>query len=185
MKEIDYIEGLINNNPKVLRQIYTNYSNSIKHYLLKQGGNVEEAKDIFQEALIVIYKNAQKTDFQLTSSFSSYLFGICRFVYLNKMKKNRNNHVTNDELERYNYDSDLEKTILENEKHQIFETNFQKLGQICRDLLELYFAKKNMDDIATKLNLKNAHTARNRKYRCQKELEKLIQADVRYRELQK
>lgn len=184
MENINYIKGLLENNPKVLRQIYTNHADKVKNYILKQGGSVDDAKDIFQEALIIIYKKAQKADFQLTSQFSTYLLGICRFIYLRKLKKNRNNHVTNDELEGYKYDSNLEKTILDNEKHQIYEANFQKLGQVCRDLLELYFAKTNMEDIAVKLNLKNGHTARNRKYRCQKELEKRIQADVRYQELQ-
>ncbi|MFK7947674.1 MAG: hypothetical protein AB8G11_08795 [Saprospiraceae bacterium] len=42
-----------------------------------------------------------------------------------------------------------------------------------------------MDFIAEKLNLKNAHTARNRKYRCQKELENFVKTDLRYKELKK
>lgn len=185
MENIDYIKGLINNNPKVLRQIYTNYADKVKNYILKQGGSIDDAKDVFQDALIIIHKKARKADFELTSQFSTYLLGVCRFIFLRKLKKNRNNHVTNEELEGYTYGNNLEKSILDNEKHQIYESNFQTLGQVCRDLLELYFAKTHMEEIAVKLNLKNAHTARNRKYRCQKELEKRIQADVRYQELQK
>lgn len=185
MERNDYIKGLIENNPKILRQIYIDFSEKVKNYILKQGGSVDDAKDIFQDALIVIYKKATKEDFELTSQFSTYLLGVCRFLFFNKNKKNRNNHVTNEELEKFNYENNLEKSILDKEKHEIFESNFQKLGQLCRDLLESYFARMNMEEIATKLNLKNAHTTRNRKYRCQKELEKLIQADMRYRELKK
>lgn len=185
MENTDYIQGILNNDTITLRQIYENYSTRIKHYIIKQGGSVDDAKDIFQDALMIIYKNAKKENFQLTSQFYTYLFGICKFLFLRKNKKNRNNYVTNEELERYKDDNNLEKVILDNEKHQIFESNFQKLGQICRDLLELYFARTNMKEIATRLNLKNSHTARNRKYRCQKELEKLIHADVKYQELTK
>lgn len=185
LESTDYIKGLIENNPEILRQIYVDCSDKVKNYIQKQGGSVDDAKDIFQDALMVIYRNALKEDFELTSQFDTYLIGICRFIFLNKNKKNRNNHVTNDALERYTYDSNLEKAILEHEKHEIYESNFQKLGQLCRDILELYFAKINMEMIAEKLNLKNAHTARNRKYRCQKELEQLIRADMKYQELKK
>lgn len=183
MDKQDYINGLLNNDHKVLQKIYSSYANRIRHHIIKNGGTTEDAKDVFQDALIIIYKKAQSDDFKLTSKFYTYLFGICWNLFDRKMKKNARNSMTNPDFDGYIYDSSLEQDIFEREKHKIYTDTFRKLGASCQKILELYFCKTSMEKIAVKLNLKNAHTARNRKYRCQKELEEMIQADIRYKEL--
>ena len=180
-----YIKGLLNNDSEVLRAIYVNYADRIKHHVIKNGGTADDAKDVFQDALMVIYNKAQSEDFKLTSQFYTYLFGICHFIFIRKLKKKSNNSVTSDNFEGYTSEYNFEQDIFTREKYKIYQDHFQKLGIICQKLLENFFAKKSMEEIATILNLENAHTARNRKYRCQKELEKMIRADVRYSELQK
>jgi RNA polymerase sigma factor (sigma-70 family) len=180
-----YIAGLLNNDHAILREIYENYADRIKHHIIKNGGTANDAKDVFQDALMIIYKKAQADDFELTSQFYTYLFGICRFVFDKKRKKNARNSVTNTDFDGYIDESNFEEDLFEREKQKIYQEHFEKMGEFCQQLLELFFVKTNMEEIAIKLNLQNAHTARNRKYRCQKELEKMIQADKRYLELLK
>jgi hypothetical protein len=93
--------------------------------------------------------------------------------------------MTNTDFDGYIDESNFEEDLFEREKQKIYQEHFEKMGEFCQQLLELFFVKTNMEEIAIKLNLQNAHTARNRKYRCQKELEKMIQADKRYLELLK
>lgn len=185
MDNQNYIDGLLRNDDKVLKMIYHNYAGRIKNHVVRNGGSADDAKDIFQDALMIIYKKAQNDDFELTSQFYSYLFGICRNLFDRKRKKNARNSMTKVDLDGYIYDSDLEQDLFDREKHKIYTEKFQKLDKFCKKILELYFTKVRMEEIAITLNLKNAHTARNRKYRCQKELEKMIRADVRYKELHK
>ena len=78
---------------------------------------------------------------------------------------------------------DIEQAILNREMDKIYRDNFSKLGMLCQQLLRLFFVKKNMTEIAQQLELKNEHTARTRKYRCQEKLRKLMHADNRYKEL--
>ena len=134
---------------------------------------------------MVIYNKAKNENFELTSQFYTYLFGTCRFLWDRKKKKKSNNTVTIVGDERYINDSDIEKDIIQREKHNLYKENFVKLGVFCQKLLQLFYSKKSMAEIAILLELKNEHTTRNRKYRCQKELEKLIKADARFAELQK
>lgn len=181
----EYIKGLLNNNHQILQAIYKNYAHRVQHHIVKNGGTVDDAKDVFQDALMIIYKNAQKDDFKLTSKFYTYLFGVCRFVFDRKMKKNRSKSMTNHDFDGYIYEKDLEKDLLMQEKVSFFQEKFCKLDNSCQKILELFFAKVSMEDIAIKLKLKNAHTTRNRKYRCQKKLEELIREDRRYREFYK
>jgi DNA-directed RNA polymerase specialized sigma24 family protein len=82
-----YIAGLLNNDHAILREIYENYADRIKHHIIKNGGTANDAKDVFQDALMIIYKKAQSEDFELTSQFYTYLFGICHFVFKRKRKK--------------------------------------------------------------------------------------------------
>lgn len=180
-----YIKGLLNNDSEVLRTIYVNYADRIKQHILKNGGTADDAKDVFQDALIVIYNKARNEDFELTSQFYTYLFGICHFIFDRKRKKKSNNSVTTDDFDGYISEHNFEQDIFTQEKYKIYQEHFLKLGVFCQKILEHFFAKKSMEEIAAILNLENAHTARNRKYRCQKELEKMIRADVRYSELQK
>ncbi len=184
MNNQDYIKGLLHHDKKTLNAIYVNYASRIERHIISKGGSSDDAKDVFQDALMVIYKKAQSTDFQLTSQFYTYLFGTCRFIWDRKRKKKSNNTVTIDNAERYTTDSDIEENIIKREQFNIYKQNFERLGDFCKQILQLFYTKTSMTEIAEKLGLKNDHTARNRKYRCQKELEKLIKADKRYLELQ-
>jgi DNA-directed RNA polymerase specialized sigma24 family protein len=80
-----YIQGLISGNSDVLNLIYQNFEPRIKEYVTRKGGRSEDAQDIFQEALIIILQKAKKIEFELRSSFYSFLFGICRNLWLQKI----------------------------------------------------------------------------------------------------
>lgn len=183
MKDKDYIEGLLNKNSKTIELIYQTFASKIQRYVIGKGGSIEDAKDVFQDALMLIYKKSQSPDFKLTSQFYTYLFGICRHLYDRKRKKKSNNNVTIIDDNRFIDEYDIENAILKQEKHTLYELNFQKLGIFCQQLLSLFYAKTSMQEIATQLNLKNEHTARTRKYRCQKKLEEFIKSDTRFEEL--
>lgn len=183
MREQDYIKGIIQHDSQILDIIYQNFAFRIQQHILKKGGTVEDAKDVFQDALMVIYHKTKKEDFELTSQFYTYLFGVCHFVWDRKSKKKANHTVTIPDNNRYKSDSNIEQDIIYRERHKIFQDNFSKLGAFCQQILTLFYHQKNMQEIAEQLDLKNEHTARNRKYRCQKELESLIRNDRRFEEL--
>lgn len=180
MKEKDYIHGLLNHDSKIIATIYKNYAPGIQQLVLKKGGSVADARDVFQDALMIIYHKAKTEGFELTSQFNSYLFSICRFIWDRKRKIKANNTVTFPEVDRYSSKEDIEQALINRERNKIFEDNFSKLGTFCQQLLQLFYDKKNMQEIAAQMNLKNEHTARNRKYRCQKSLENAIKKDDRY-----
>lgn len=184
MKNQKYINGLLENDNLILNEIYANYFSAIEQYILNNSGTSNDAQDVFQDGLMVIYNKAQSEDFELTSSFHTYLYSICRFTWLRKMRKSSKYTSLPERFEESEeLDFSFEEAIYEREKHKIFRDNFEKLKLFCQKILNYYFSDLSMEEIAVKLELKNAHTARNRKYRCQKELEKLVILDKRYKEL--
>lgn len=183
MSDEEYLAGLIRQDDKVLRAIYQNYAGRISHYILQKGGSPEDAKDVFQDALMVLLEKVQSSDFQLSSSFYTYLFSINKLIWYNKSRKKSRSTVTMPDDNTLKDKQDIEQAILNREMDKVYRDNFSKLGMICQQLLRLFFAKKNMTEIAQQLELKNEHTARTRKYRCQEKLRKFMQADNRYQEL--
>jgi RNA polymerase sigma factor (sigma-70 family) len=167
----------------VLRAIYQNFSGKISNYIMQKGGSLDDAKDIFQDALLIVINKVQSTDFQLSSSFYTYLFSVNKYLWFNKSREKSRNNVSIPEDNTLRDDNNIERELLHKEKDAIFHDNFKKLGELCQQLLTLFFEKKNMTFIAQQLNLKNEHTARTRKYRCRESLKKLMYNDNRYQEL--
>ena len=157
MSDEDYLAGLIRQDEKVLRAIYQNYAGRISHYILQKGGSPEDAKDVFQDALMIILEKVQSPDFKLTSSFYTYLFGVNKLLWYNLSRKKSRKDVTmpddNTLKDRY----DIEQELINRELDNVYRYNFSKLGQLCQQLLSLFFERKTMTEIAQQLDLKNEH----------------------------
>ena len=73
---------------KLLYQYYPMISNMIK----KNNGSEEDAKDVFQDAIIIFYKKCLEPQFKLTARISTFLYAIAQkkwrnnfvFVFLNR-----------------------------------------------------------------------------------------------------
>lgn len=178
-----YIQALLNRDAKGIERIYTDFGGPIAAFVRKNGGNTTDAKDIMQDALLIIWNKASAPDFVLTSSFYSYLLGICRNLWLRKRKKKDNNTVTLSAVEGYKDESSFIEAFEQKERQQLFMLHFSRLGDRCQLILRLFFQGKSMDAIAKSLQIENAHAARNQKYRCQKKLENAILNDPSYNEV--
>ena len=183
LSDKEYIQGLINEDRKVLEAIYQNFSGRISNYIMRKGGSSEDAKDVFQDALLIIIDKVQHVDFQLTSSFYTYIFSINKYLWFNKSKAKSRKSVLLPDDNTLRGDNNIERELLNKEIDTIFQENFKKLGDFCQQLLTMSFEKKDTTMIAKLLKLTNAHAVRTRKYRCQEALKKIMRADSRYNEL--
>lgn len=178
-----YLLGLLAQDQATIARIYTDFAPRIEAMVLQNNGSKEDARDVFQEGLLVFWRKANDPAFKLTSSFYTYLYGVCYFVWQRNRKKRANNTVTIPATEGLIDGDDIQSAIEEGERNQLYKHHFSLLGEECRLLLKLFFQGLSMENIAVKLNIENAHAARNRKYRCQKKLENSILNDPRYSEI--
>ena len=93
MKDDQIIEQLKLGNHTVFKHLYNHYG-IVENYILKNSGNKEDAKDIFQNALIIFYKKAISSEFELTSKISTYIFAIAQNLWLKKLRDNKKNVVS-------------------------------------------------------------------------------------------
>ncbi len=177
------IDGIANGNSKILELIYKKYSQRIRTLIEKNNGTVEDARDVFQEAIVIIYKNTKKRDIELTSSFFTYFYGICRRVWWRKLQKDRRSpQLTGMQKgeEVYSYE---QKTFLDQEHYQLYLEKLSELEPQKKQVLELYLKGKNMSEIAKIMELKSVGYARMLKFRCKQILLEQIRKDARYHEL--
>jgi len=177
-----FLNGLIKNDPLVLKEIYQSFFPGIAKHVKNNRGNREDAEDVFQDALIVVYRQIKKAPFELTSAFGTYLFGVAKRVWLKKRtrrnKKKERALKENVAEESTDFGGLLEKT----ERYCFFREKFRLLGEDCKKLLELFFNKVSMADIAQKMGYASEGYAKKRKFQCKKKLITLVQSDARFEE---
>jgi len=161
MTDKEIIECLLNNRyQKAINGLY-NVLPSVKKFIAANSGTTDDAKDIFQDALVILYKKAQTSDFVLSVPLKTYLQAIVKNLWLQELR--RRNKMPLDAGP-----SDLiDVTTMEGKNFDLAMAAFNLLGEKCRQLLILfYFKKKSFREIASALAFSDEKTAKNQKYRC-------------------
>jgi RNA polymerase sigma factor (sigma-70 family) len=151
-------------NEAALRELYKAFP-AVSHFIRKNGGNQEDARDMFQESLLIFYRNVQQKDFTLTSSLNTYLFSIVKYLWKDELKKK--NRTVPFELHAQDMIPNIAASGQEELKISLMGKVLGQLGEKCSEILRLfYYEKKAMEEIAALLQYKNVDTAKTQKYKC-------------------
>lgn len=180
-----YIDGLLQNNSSIINTIYKKFAPKVKNYICNNSGDDDQAQDIIQEVLIMIYNQAKTSGLQLTCPFDAYFFLLCKRRWLNELKKAYHKEVTLQD-EKVSMDESVQEMIFQievfDEKQSLFDEMFQKLGEKCQEVLRLSFVTKTMDEVALKLNVTYGYV-RKKKSLCTGQLTEMIQQSIRYKSI--
>lgn len=181
-----YIDALVRNDRKLLEEIYKNYSGKIKNMVLQNNGTEPDAADIFQEAVLAIYQKAKSRGFVLTCPLDAYFYLICKNRWINELER-RSKKVTFTDTEGYIYQDDTfkdaEVTANRHERRKLLEEKVKELGDRCRQLLELSWSGKPMEEVATIMNSTYGYI-RKKKSDCIAKLVVLVKDSSRFTNLQ-
>lgn len=181
----DLIDAIRTGHREHLEIVYRRMMPALLQLIKPYGGTSDDAKDLFQDAVVLIFKKSQLPGFQLTSAFSTFFYGICRNLWGNRIQKKSSGHVTLSEDTKYIAvaDSDWHELEEQTERTRIFYRAFRKLGNDCQRLLQLFFQQKTMEEIMLEMQLGSYDYARRRKYLCKEKLTELMINDPAYKEL--
>lgn len=179
------LEGIRNQDPAVLRKIYADLFPGIEYFVLSSKGSEEDAHDLFQEAMIILFKKCQQPTFQLSCKLKTYVQAVCRRMWLNKKSRSKDIHVSGitEKEENEIVGADFGEAYEREEREQLYREYFQKLGEGCRSILSLFLSGVRLKEIAEKLGISGEGAAKKKKYKCQKRLIEWIKNDARYKEL--
>ena len=169
------LRGLARNDRKAIETIYQDNYNVIQALVVNNSGSAEDAKDIFQEAMIVLYEKVQSGTFELNCQIRTFLFSVSRRIWLKRLMLQSRFTIADAHEEVISVDEDVDEHERRNEEFNMMEKAMSGLGEPCKSLLEaFYLQKKTMQEIAMNFGYTNAENAKNQKYKCLVRLKKLF-----------
>ncbi len=184
LEDFNYIPAILSGDRALITRMYAQLFPAIRQLVKDHVGTEDDAKDVFQDAIIVIYEMVQKPDFQLTSKFSTLFYGVGRNLWMSRRQKKTNLEVTIPEDAKYIPDDSLNIDLLQVERGKIFYKALRHLGEDCQKLLELFFQNYKMEEIAQRMGYASEGYARVRKSQCKDRLVETIKKDAAFKELQ-
>ena len=175
------LEGLALNDREVIEAIYRDNYPMVQALILNNSGNSDEARDIFQEAMIVVYEKAVSGSLELHCLLKTYLYSVCRRLWLKRLQQlQRYGSLIENVEETITVDEDLDMHEKHNADFLMMENAMSKIGEPCKSLLDAYYLqKKNMQEIAVDFGYTNADNAKTQKYKCLVRLKKLFFAQYK------
>lgn len=173
----EFLDGIRDNNDQVLSALYKKFYGVVLRYVMNNSGSEEEAQDIYQETIIVLFRKVSSGNFELSSSLQTYIYSVASKLWLKQLQKNAplmrlNEQGENEEMDVANDLSEheeLEQNILK------MSSSLQELGEPCKTLIEDFYVQQlSMDQIAEKFGYTNSDNAKNQKYKCLQRLKKLF-----------
>lgn len=175
------LKGLAVNDRKSVETIYKLFYNMVQSLILNNNGSADDARDIFQETVIVLYEKAKSGSFELNCQLKTYVYSVSRRLWLKKLQQQQKfipNMTGLDET--VPVEEEVESHNQLNSEFQMMEKALLHLGEPCRSLIEaFYLQKKSMTDIAGHFGYTNADNAKNQKYKCLMRLRKLFFAEFK------
>ncbi|AHF14144.1 RNA polymerase sigma factor [Niabella soli] len=175
-QEILLLKGLARNDKKSTEEIYKQNYNLIQALVVNNNGTADDARDIFQESMVVLFEKARSGTFELNCQIRTYLYSVARRLWLKRLhQQNRFTEEWNDAGSLVKVDDDMETHEQKDQEYDLMHHSIQHLGEPCKSLLEaFYFQKKSMQDIADAFGYTNAENAKTQKYKCLMRLKKLF-----------
>jgi RNA polymerase sigma factor (sigma-70 family) len=173
--ERSLLQGLARNDKKAIETIYKENYNLVQALVINNSGTAEDAKDIFQEAMIVLYEKVQSGTFELNCQIKTFVYSVSRRLWLKRLMQQNRFQLSDGHEESVSVDEDMEEHEKRNTEFVMMEKAMNGLGEPCKSLLEaFYLQKKSMQEIAVSFGYTNSENAKNQKYKCLVRLKKLF-----------
>ena len=179
------INGILTENNRILKKIYIDYFPGICNFISFGNGTVGDAKDIFQDALVVIFMKARKNSDFLKVKFSTYLHGVCKILWLKTRQKHTAGFydIHNQEMDNIDTSNDIMEDLIEMEKHKLVWKHFNELNDTCRKILQMAIDKIPLEHIMKVMGFSSIQYTKNRKTLCKKNLVMKVRSSPEFNEL--
>lgn len=173
------LEGLARHDERALQGLYSEYFPMIRRMVLLNQGDEDDAKDLFQESLMVLYEKSKDPAFILECKPKTYLYAVGHRLWLKHLHRQQRHPVipVKDEeaLEGPTVSEDLKEHEIREARFEVMEGALGRLGEPCKSLLEdFYIHRCSMLEIAEKFGYTNPDNAKTQKYKCLNRLKKLF-----------
>ena len=176
ISDSQFIEGIGLHSDEMLGKFYKLHYPMILQLVLMNNGSEQDAKDVYQEAIMILCEKINRGTFELNSKLKTFIYSVSRKIWLKKLKlQNRFSGRVIDFEEVFSITDDLEYHEKKEENYQAMAVALIKLGEPCKTIIEdFYMHSRSMADITEKFGYTNPDNAKTQKYKCMMRLKKLF-----------
>lgn len=172
----EVILGILNNSEDVLNKLYKAYFAMVLQFILNNNGSEDDAKDVYQEGIIILYNKIKTGDFELSSKLKTYIYSVCRRIWLKKLAQNskKAGNITDYE-DVFVVEEDVEEHEEKDLQFVKMQSALDHLGEPCKTIIQdFYIHNLSMQDICEKFGYTNTDNAKTQKYKCLQRLKKIF-----------
>jgi RNA polymerase sigma factor (sigma-70 family) len=180
----DVLEAIRSGDDSVLEYLYKQVLPKVKTYVLKNNGGYEDARDIFQDAVLIFYKYVKCGKFNEEYDIAAFIFSISKNLWINLAKrKNRVVQLT-EETPINKFAKSAAEELLTKEREEFVIRMFSLLGETCKQIL-LYsiFHKFTMKEIKEKMDFTSEDAAKTKNYKCKQRLMHIVKDNASIKDM--
>ena len=180
-EEKKLLQGLADEDKTSIEKIYREHYSMVLSLVMNNNGSPDDAADIFQESMIVLFEKAKTERFELHCQLKTFIYAVARRLWLKKLTQLQRYNGSNEKIDEVvSVEEDMEVHEKRQNDFTIMEAALGKVGEPCKSLLEAYYIqKKQMQAIAADFGYTNADYAKTQKYKCLVRLKKLFFAQYK------
>ncbi len=180
-QDLIIIAGIAAEDKASIEHLYRHHYTMVQAMVLANAGSKDDAADLFQETVIVLYEKIKTGNFELQCLLKTFLYSVARRLWLKKLQQQQRFTTQADGLEEIiPVEDEIEYHLKLQNDFSIMESAMSKVGEPCKSLLQAYYLqKKHMNVIAQEFGYTNADNAKTQKYKCLVRLKKLFFAQYK------
>jgi RNA polymerase sigma factor (sigma-70 family) len=168
LDEKEIFDRICKGDEKALELLYKKYYRMMTKMVISNSGTEDEARDVYQDALVVFWQKARSGNLVMTSKMSTYIYSVCQNLWRKELDRKKR-------LSSEEKDGSVQLDLDTPERNMIIARCLDQLGETCRKVLQYYyFDEMSMQEIADKMGFANTDTAKTKKYKCKEKLDELV-----------
>jgi RNA polymerase sigma factor (sigma-70 family) len=170
------LDGIRRGDEKALAELYRDQRKPIFSLVLKNQGGPDDAEDVLQEALVILWERVRTGRHTYDARLGTFMYATARNIWLRRLARARREVSDPDATgEATSGDPDALEEMMEEEETGFVKQGLEQIGTQCKELLLMYYWEElSMAEIALRMGLANADTAKAKKYQCKKALEAVL-----------
>ncbi len=168
-----------------LKALYKDAFPLVARYIARMGGSLEEARDVFQDALVIYYERQTERQMILQYTEKSYILGISRHLWNKRYRET----LGKEPIDMLSLEAEGYISVLNDADKQISSTSLFKLlqssGKKCMELLSAcYYDKMPMEKLAEQFGFSGARSAASQKFKCLEKIKQTVKAkSIQYEDI--
>lgn len=165
-----------------LQYLYDVSLKKVRGYILKNSGCKEDANDIFQDSVIILFNQIRLNKFNESNSIDGFIFSISKNLWIDKIRRDKKftNYDSPDQFNAISDSTNLLEDLISKEKTQAMKEVFNLLDEKCQKILTyVIFENRSMKEVSSLMNYSSDDVAKTNHYRCKQYLSKLVKSNPR------